>query len=267
MIQNLIMKKLTLKENNIKKGFTLIELLIITAIIGILSAIGVPIYQDYLISSKENVAKNNLKSIATKQGVYHHELNQYFPCPKKTLDTPQIEKQFFDGTGALSSSDYSYEMTGGCSSFDASALISNSKAKCFKIDQNITISIISCPKAVTKNAKSFKSYKPPSGACKGVGAWTMVDSKGRQVPGRGGTVCSCDVCGPGGSFYKTGSGSSQHGQVDPSLYKYVLEQFAHPTTGNVVSRASGGGMTYDFSTDIWTTKDGEKYDTNGNRVQ
>ena len=26
-------------------------------------------------------------------------------------------------------------------------------------------------------------------------------------------------------------------------------------------------LVYDFSTDIWTTKDGEKYDTNGNRVQ
>ena len=89
----------------------------------------------------------------------------------------------------------------------------------------------------------------------------MVDSKGRQVPGRGGIVCSCGVCGPGGSFYKTGSGSSQHGQGDPSLYKYVLENHAQ------VTRAAAGGMTYDFSTDIWTTKDGEKYDTNGNRVQ
>ena len=95
----------------------------------------------------------------------------------------------------------------------------------------------------------------------------MVDSKGKQVPGTGGLVCSMSVCGPGGSFYKIGTGSSSHGQVDPSLYKYVFEQPAHPTTGNVVSRSGGGGMTYDYSTNIWTTKDGFKYDTNGNIVQ
>jgi type IV pilus assembly protein PilE len=112
---------------------------------GILTAVGVPIYQDYVISSKENTAKDNLQSIAFMQGDYRSESNQYFPCPKKTLSTTQIDKQFFGGKGKLSSGDYSYKMTGGCSGFIASALISNSKAKCFKIDQNRIISTITCP--------------------------------------------------------------------------------------------------------------------------
>jgi Tfp pilus assembly protein PilE len=114
---------------------------------GILTAVGVPIYQDYVISSKENTAKDNLQSIAFMQGDYRSESNQYFPCPKKTLSTTQIDKQFFGGKGKLSSGDYSYKMTGGCSGFIASALISNSHAKCFKIDQNRIISSIACPKA------------------------------------------------------------------------------------------------------------------------
>ncbi len=77
-------------------------------------------------------------------------IGQYIPCPKKTLNTAQIDSQFFGGQGDLSSGDYSYKMTGGCSDFNALALTSNPKAKCFKVDSSRTISTITCPKAVTK---------------------------------------------------------------------------------------------------------------------
>jgi|AJXC01.1.fsa_nt_gi prepilin-type N-terminal cleavage/methylation domain len=283
--------------NKTLKAFTLIEILIALAIISALTAIGVPVIQGFITSSKESTAKDNLRSIAFMQQDQYRESRQYYPCPKKTLNTAQIDKQFFSGEGELSSGDYSYKMTGGCSSFGASALITNSKAKCFKIDQNRVISTIACPKTVAKvsnctiksgtrisggsvvscvggqlvnkplNTKNFSNYKAPAAASKGNGSWTMVDSNGKQVKGRGGTVCSMSVCGPGGSFYKSGSGSSQHGQVDPSLYKYVFEQPAHPTTGNVVSRAGSGGMSYNFSTGVWTTSNGVKYDTNGNQIK
>lgn len=48
-----------------QKGFTLVELLVVIAIIGILTAIGVPMYNGYQASAKVSATKQNLDSMKT----------------------------------------------------------------------------------------------------------------------------------------------------------------------------------------------------------
>ncbi|SVB12315.1 uncharacterized protein METZ01_LOCUS165169, partial [marine metagenome] len=42
-----------------KKGFTLIELLVVVAIIGILAAVGIPIFQGFMATAKINASTEN----------------------------------------------------------------------------------------------------------------------------------------------------------------------------------------------------------------
>ena len=58
-------------------GFNLIELMIVVALIGILAAIAVPIYTNYVYRSKQTEAKTLLMTIKTEQEQYRAENQRY----------------------------------------------------------------------------------------------------------------------------------------------------------------------------------------------
>ncbi|MFA0567277.1 pilin [Vibrio gallaecicus] len=64
-----------MKNRNAKKqnGFTLIELMIVVAIIGVLSAIAVPAYQDYVTRSEMSSGLATVKALITPAELFYQE--------------------------------------------------------------------------------------------------------------------------------------------------------------------------------------------------
>ncbi|XFC38490.1 type IV pilin protein [Stenotrophomonas indicatrix] len=66
-------------------GFTLIELMIVVIVIGILAAIAIPSYQQYVLRSHRAVAKADLAEYAQRAERYHSSNNSYsgYTLPSK----------------------------------------------------------------------------------------------------------------------------------------------------------------------------------------
>ncbi|HCH03096.1 MAG TPA: prepilin-type cleavage/methylation domain-containing protein [Vibrio sp.] len=72
------MKQLQQGKKKLQKGFTLIELMIVVAIIGVLSAIAIPAYQNYVKKSEAATGLSTVRSLVTNVDMYQQE-NGVFP--------------------------------------------------------------------------------------------------------------------------------------------------------------------------------------------
>lgn len=94
-----------------QSGFTLIELMIVVAIIGVLSAIAVPAYKDYVTKSEVASTVATLKSIITPAELYYQEEGS-FPANVTELNKVGVSQGAIkNGTLSIGTNGKSIELT------------------------------------------------------------------------------------------------------------------------------------------------------------
>jgi prepilin-type N-terminal cleavage/methylation domain-containing protein len=120
------------------RGYTLIELLVVVALIGVLSAVGLPLYTGYVNGAREKEVQATLRSIAAAQEAYRLLIGSYFNVACDDLSATKISESLLS-KHALNTTYFNF-----CASSDTSLTspnflvraINKKTGKQFTIDQD-----------------------------------------------------------------------------------------------------------------------------------
>ncbi len=131
------------------QGFSLIELMIVVAIIGILAAIAMPSYRDYVIRGKIQEATSGLASKRIQAEQYFQDNRTYLAAPACDADT--LTSQYFD---------FSCNPAADATTYTIEAVGKDSMAGfTFTIDQDNARATTTVPSGWTTNAACWVTKK------------------------------------------------------------------------------------------------------------